>query len=132
MMNQAEEGERRGVSPTCLRFGYHSSFSIRNSSFQGLTMRTPLILLALLAWSGVVAAKDEAPAYSIKIDPGSVVSAIRDRDGKAGRYVSLQFQIRRFGVADEKAAIVTTVTKEEIRVDEDGQKVLELELFQPR
>lgn len=95
-------------------------------------MRTQLILLALLAGPAVAAAKDEAPIYSIEVDPRSVVSAIRERDGKAGRYVSLQFKILRVGETDREKATVTTVTKEEIRVDEDGLPVLELDLFQPR
>jgi VWFA-related protein len=66
--------------------------------------------------------------YSVTVDSSSVVSAIRTRDGKQARYVSFQFTLKNL----RDGAIVTSVPKEEIVVEEDGRKVLELELFPPQ
>jgi VWFA-related protein len=64
----------------------------------------------------------------VDIDPRSVFSAVREKAGKNVRTVSLQFQIKRI----RDGALVTAVPKEEILVEEDGQKVLGLEIFQPK
>jgi VWFA-related protein len=70
----------------------------------------------------------EAVDYRIDLDQRSVFSRIIEREGKRVRTVSLQFQIKR--VRDN--AVVTSVPKEEILVEEDGEKVARLEIHQPR
>lgn len=65
--------------------------------------------------------------YTVTIDPSSLVPVMRERDGKAGRYISLTFQLKRAG----DGTVVTDVAKEEIVVEEDGKKVLELEILKP-
>ncbi len=84
-----------------------------------------LIALALLASPAATRAQDVD--YEVVIDQKSLVSAMRERDGKMGRYVSLQFQIRRL----KDREVVVNIPRELIVVREDGEKVKELEVFQP-
>jgi VWFA-related protein len=88
-----------------------------------------LVALAVVALAVVpAAAQDGKAAYRVKIDPKSVFTTMRDRDGKRSRMVSLQFQINR--VVDD--SVVVSVPKDEIVVEEDGVKVAGLDIFQPR
>ncbi len=95
-------------------------------------MRTMLLIaVALLAFTVPPAGAYDAAEpveYKVDIDQRSVFSAMREKDGKGVRYVSLQFQIKR--LRDDK--VVTSVPKEEIVVREDGKKVASLEIHQPR
>jgi VWFA-related protein len=70
----------------------------------------------------------EGVEYRVDIDQRSVVSAMREKEGKNSRYVSLQFAIKR--LRDD--SVVTSVPKEEILVTEDGKKVAGLEIHQPK
>lgn len=93
-------------------------------------MRGPLLLLAaaFAALAAVPAGAQTRPAaakeYRVEIEPGSVQSRMRE----GGRFVSLRFRITR--LAD--SANVTSVPKEEIVVEEEGARVAELEIKQPR
>ena len=66
-------------------------------------------------------------AYRVEIDPQSVYSAIRPREGKNARVVGLQFQIKH--IADQKTDV--TFLPEEIRVFEDDKPVLNLQILAP-
>jgi VWFA-related protein len=94
----------------------------------------PTLLLIALAFGGLAvlpAAADnaaEAVEYNVDIDQGSVFSSMREKDGKGARYVSLQFQIKRL----RDNSVVTGVSKDDIVVTEDGKKVANLEIHQPK
>ena len=95
-------------------------------------MRTVLfivvgLMLALIAMPAP-AQEPGGVDYSIDISQGSVFSRIAEKDGKRARLVSLQFQIKRL----KDSAVVTSVAKEEILVEEDGRPVANLEILQPR
>src|SRR5258708_533299 len=88
-----------------------------------------LIAVGLLGLSVVPAPAQEAGVeYGIDIDQSAVFSTIKEKDGKRARYVSLHFQIK----SHKDRTIVTSVPKEEIIVEEDGVKVANLEILQPR
>ena len=96
-------------------------------------MRAALGILAvglslLAALPGAAQTDDGSADYRIDIDQKNVLSAIRERDGQRGLFVSLQFQIKR--LRDD--GLVTDVPREEIVVEEDGQRVAGLEVLQPR
>jgi VWFA-related protein len=93
-----------------------------------------LLLVALGTFVlGVIpgAAQDSSSAtYRVVIDQdkdNQVFSAWRERDGKRGLYVTVQFKLVR--QSDDR--VVIDVPKEEIRVLEDGLPVAELEVNQP-
>ncbi len=67
-----------------------------------------------------------SPEYSIDLDPNVVIS--HERDGKKGLYVTLHFKVRR----GENGPVADDVTKGEIAVLEDGRRVTDLEIYQPR
>lgn len=95
-------------------------------------MRPLLLFAAGLCGLAVLpaAAQDDAAKvdYKIEIDPKSVFSTLRDRDGKRSRVVRLQFTVKR--VSD--GAVVTSVGKDEIVIEEDGVKVANLDISPPR
>jgi VWFA-related protein len=95
-------------------------------------MRTMLLIsVGFLALSVLPAAADDkanAVEYVVEIDQGSVFSAIREKDGKGSRYVSLQFHIKRL----HDNGVVTSVAKDEIVVTEDSKKVASLEIHAPK
>jgi VWFA-related protein len=91
----------------------------------------PWLALALVAVAAWPAAGHTEPAefdYKVEIDPKSVFSTVREKDGNSARIVSLQFQIKRLREGD----VIIGVPREEILVEEDGQKVAGLEVIQPR
>lgn len=81
-------------------------------------------LLALGSVAGAARAQEAGVDYKVEIEPGSVFSTLRDKT----RLVTVRFQIRRAAEGD----VVTGVPREEIRVEEDGQPVAALEVFQPK
>src|SRR5262249_12880397 len=94
-------------------------------------MRICLLISVALCGLAALPAKAQNAAtadYRIEIDPKSVFSTLRDKDGKRGRIVSFQFQIKR----RLDSGVVTSVPKDDIVVEEDGVKVANIELFQPR
>jgi VWFA-related protein len=88
------------------------------------------VLLAALGLAAVSAVRAEGTrsdvAYKVAIN--NVVASTRTVDGVPGLYVTVQFTLRR---ADD-GSIVTDVDKGDILVEEDGQPVSGLQLFQPR
>src|SRR5262245_36149898 len=97
-------------------------------------MRYSLLLLVAGALSLMaLPAAAEKPAgggkeYRVEVDPGSVFSRMMEKGGQQGRYVSLRFRILRL----RDSAVVTSVTKDDIVVEEEGARVAELEIKQPR
>ena len=97
-------------------------------------MRTlpPFLTLALVALSATPAPAETRPpapnaAFGVEIDPRSVYSAVRPREGKNSRVVGLQFQIKR--LSDQK--IDVSFLPEEVRVFEDNKPVLNLQILAP-
>ncbi len=89
----------------------------------------PLCGLVALGLAGLLAVpaagQDVAKAsYKVKIDPKSLFTTVR----KGSRVVSLQFQV----VRSIDGATVTDVPRDEIVIEEDGVKVANLEIFQPK
>src|SRR5262249_31684585 len=70
-----------------------------------------------------------APEYHIQLDKDVAASA-QEKDGKKGLYVTLHFKVHKG--ADDAAPIAEDVQKDEILVEEDGKRVEDLEIFQPR
>src|SRR5262245_49924906 len=97
-------------------------------------MRYPLLLLAAgaLALSSLPAAAVDKPPggkeYRVEVDPGSVFSRMMEKGGQQGRYVSLRFRIVRL----RDSAVVTSIAREDIVVEEEGARVADLEIKQPR
>jgi VWFA-related protein len=89
----------------------------------------PLIAAGLFALAAVPGAAQDAggPDYKVEVEQ-KVFSRIAEKKGRNVRLVSLQFQIKK--VRDD--SIVTDVPREEIVVEEDGQKVAGLEVIQPK
>lgn len=93
-----------------------------------------LLLVALGTFVlGVLPGAAQGPSsatYDVVIDQAKnnqVFSALRDRDGRRGLYVTVQFKL----VKRSDGKVVTDVPKEEIQVLEDGLPVAELEVNQP-
>jgi VWFA-related protein len=81
----------------------------------------------LLAAAPPAPAQDAASSeYHIDLDPNVVTS--REKDGKKGLYVTLHFKVRR----GKDGPVAEDVAKNEIAVEEDGRRVTDLEIFQPR
>src|SRR5215468_6680054 len=93
-------------------------------------MRTlPLIAAGFLALAAVPGAAQDAGGPDYKIDVEQKVFARTARKkGEDVRLVSVQFQVKRL----RDGSVVTDVPKEEIVVEEDGQKVQGLEIIPPR
>jgi VWFA-related protein len=102
------------------------------------------VLLAALAATGVHGQGEQLPEgtsvpvpegtsgpaalrYKIQLDD-KVFHSFREVDGVPGLYVTLQFKVLR--TSDNSVA--TDVAKEEIVVEEDGRRVANLEISQPR
>ena len=81
-------------------------------------------LLALVALPALAQNASEPVEYRVEVDKGTLFS--RMVDGR--RYVSVQFQIKRL----HDGAVVTSIPKEEIVVEEDGVKVATIEILQPK
>src|SRR5262245_44177459 len=91
----------------------------------------PWATLAIVTLLACPAAGQDAAAeadYKVEIDPKSVFSTIREKDGRGTRIVSLQFQIKKI----RDGSIDISVPKEEIVVEEDGKKVAGLDVIQPK
>jgi VWFA-related protein len=93
-----------------------------------------LLLVALGTFVlGVIPGAAQGPGsatYDVVIDQdkdNQVFSAWRERDGKRGLYVTVQFKL----VRRADGRVVTDVPREEIQVLEDGLPVAELEVNQP-
>jgi VWFA-related protein len=84
------------------------------------------VLLPLAAVSATPGAG--APEYHIQLDKD--VATAPEKDGKKGLYVTLHFKVHKG--ADDAAPIAEDVQKDEILVEEDGKRVEDLEIFQPR
>ena len=69
----------------------------------------------------------DALQYHIDLDPDLVVSH-PDKDGKTGTYVTLHFKVRH----GKDGPLADDVSKDEIVVEEDGRRVTDLEIFQPK
>jgi VWFA-related protein len=98
-------------------------------------MRTVLLIaVGLLSLAVAPAPAQDAEGVDYRIDiekkDGTPIafSAIKQKDGKGVRYVTIHFQIKRL----RDNAIVTSVPKEEIKVEEDGLPVANLEIHQPK
>lgn len=94
-------------------------------------MRTVLFvalgLALLLAWPAN--GQSDGADADIHIEmPKAVVSAMRPKGGQNVRMVDFTFQIKRL----RDGAFVTDVPKEEILVEEDGQRVKEFTIYPPR
>ncbi|MBY0521996.1 MAG: VWA domain-containing protein [Gemmataceae bacterium] len=88
-----------------------------------------LALLSLLLTTFPAVAQTSAPAlYKIVKEEDRVQRSDRDRNGRLGLFITVQFKIVQ--IADDKA--VTNVGKDEIIVEEDHRRVTDLEIFQPR
>ncbi|MFQ3649681.1 MAG: VWA domain-containing protein [Gemmataceae bacterium] len=88
-------------------------------------------LAVVLMLAGLISpawAQSDTVDYTLTVDRASLVSAVRDRDGKQARYVSFQFTLK----SNRDGSLVLNIPKEEIVVEEDGRKVLELDLFPPQ
>jgi VWFA-related protein len=88
-------------------------------------------LTAVLLLVAVVFAQNPAkPAANrqYKIDIDKVFSAAREKDGKKAIYVTVQFKVKY--ASDGKLA--GNIGKNEILVEEDHQRVTDLEIFQPQ
>lgn len=88
--------------------------------------RTAFVLVALLTISAD-AQQPGGPLYRIQKE-GQTHVATREQDGKRALLVTVQFTIQRSG----DGSLATDVAKDEIVVEEDGQRVTELEIYQPR
>lgn len=86
--------------------------------------RLSLLLLLLVVPS---AAGQDNVQYKI-VKEGKAIPADRDRNGKPGLFLTVQFKIVR--LADNEPAV--NIGKDEIIVEEDGLRVTELDVFQPR
>ena len=91
-------------------------------------MRTWALLILALAIRPALAQTTDPVDYTLTVDPASLVSAVREREGRQARYVSFQFTLKN----NRDGSLVLNVPKEEIVVEEDGRKVLELDLFPPQ
>jgi VWFA-related protein len=91
-------------------------------------MRTWALLILALAIRPALAQTSDPVDYTLTVDPASLVSALREREGRQARYVSFQFTLKN----NRDGSLVLNVPKEEIVVEEDGRKVLELDLFPPQ
>jgi VWFA-related protein len=81
----------------------------------------------LLAAAPPAPAQDAASSeYHIDLDPNVVTS--HEKDGKKGLYVTLHFKVHR----GKDGPVAEDVAKNEIAVEEDGRRVTDLEIFQPR
>src|SRR5271155_4824938 len=88
--------------------------------------RTAFVLL-LVAAIPADAQQPGASVYTIKKE-GQTHAATRDQDGKRALYVTVQFTIQR----SADGSLAADVAKDEIAVEEDGQRVADLEIYQPR
>ena len=90
----------------------------------------PLLILVCWPIPSALAQTQTAETidYTLTVDPASLVSVMREREGRPARHVSFQFTLK--SIRD--GSLVLNVPKEEIVVEEDGRKVLELELFPPQ
>jgi VWFA-related protein len=82
--------------------------------------------LLVFAAVPVIAQSPSDLQYKIEID--KVFPAVRDRQGTKALFVTVQFRVKH--AADGRVA--TNIAKDEIVVEEDRQKVAELEIYQPR
>src|SRR6266487_1817828 len=93
-------------------------------------LAVPLIVLAITPLEPVhgqdKASSPDQPPY--RIDDLRVHSAIRDRAGKAERYVTVEFTVKRTSDGEP----VSDIGKDELKVLEDGLPVSDLEIYQPR
>jgi len=83
-------------------------------------------LTAVLLTAAAPAQDAASPEYHIDLDPNVVTS--REKDGKKGLYVTLHFKVHR----GKDGPVAEDVAKNEIAVEEDGRRVTDLEIFQPR
>ena len=81
----------------------------------------------LVALPPAAAQNAGGPEYHIDLDPDLVVSH-PDADGKKGTYVTLHFKVRR----GKDGPVADDVNKDEIVVEEDGKRVTDLEILQPK
>jgi len=88
--------------------------------------------VALLAAFPVAAQNRTTPAYKILIDKDEngkerVVSGFLEEENRKGLYITVQFR-----VVHPSNEVATDVTKDEIVIKEDGQRVTDLEISAPR
>src|SRR3712207_3639664 len=103
-------------------------------------MRILLLVVAgvsLLAVTPGAAQTDRPMAYRVQIDEDAggaqkVFAVRRERDGKHGLWVTVQFTLRRVQPDGTAGAVAVDVPRDEIVVHEDGRPVAELEVLQPR
>lgn len=89
-------------------------------------MRTALAAALLLLAALPVAAQDPGDVrYTIAIK--NVLPVVRERDGNRALYVTVQFQIKH-----RDGSVATEVGKDELVVKEDGERVSDLEIYQPQ
>lgn len=86
-----------------------------------------LLALTLLALPIEVEAQPTANLYRVELDQQRAHVATRDRQGKPALYITVQFKI-----TQSNGQLATDVAKDEIVVEEDGRRITELEIFQPR
>jgi VWFA-related protein len=94
-------------------------------------MRTLLLLTVGLLVLTAVPGAAQGPGqktYKVEIDKKTFLSAVREREGLRARFVSFQFRIYRA----QDRAVTIDVPRDEIRVEEDGQPVANLEILQPQ
>jgi VWFA-related protein len=94
-------------------------------------MRTLVLLtfgMFLLAVTPGAAQDSGGPMYHIVRDD-NVLRSFREKDGKRALYVTVQFTVRRGG---KDGPVADDVSKDEIVVKEDGQKVADLEIHAPK
>ena len=83
-------------------------------------------LTAVLLNAASPAQEPASAEYHIDLDPNVIIS--HEMDGKKGLYVTLHFKVRR----GKDGPVADDVNKNEIAVIEDGRRVSDLEIFQPR
>src|SRR5260370_18882950 len=91
-------------------------------------LAVPLLLLALAPVDPEeVSSQPNGAEPSYRIDDLRVHSAIRERQGKPERYVTVEFTVKRTSDGEP----VADIAKDELKVLEDGQAVNDLEIYQP-
>lgn len=93
-----------------------------------MSAQTLAAIIGLLLCAGPALAQSGDPILYKVVKEGRVSQSTRERDGKPILHVTVQFTLEQ--TADGRAAL--DVSKDEIVVEEDGRRVADLEVFQPR
>jgi VWFA-related protein len=90
------------------------------------------VLVTVRAQGDPDATQKASPALSstmkYKVQVDSVFASFREVRGSQGLYVTVQFKVLR----SDNGVVATDINKEDIVIEEDGRRVADLEIFQPK